>query len=76
MAASRDRASALDSTEDVAFRFGTDIVHIEISDARVGERKRCDDCWRETGAIVILAVYASCWKCVREPYTGWMTTSR
>jgi hypothetical protein len=61
MAASRDRASALDSAKDVAFRFGTDIVHIEMSDARVGERKGCDDCWRETGAIVMLAMYASCW---------------
>lgn len=44
MAASRDRVSAVDSAKGVAFRFGTDSVHIEMSDARVGERKGCVDC--------------------------------
>lgn len=51
MAASRDRASDMDSVDEAGFRSGTDSVHVEMSDARVGVKKGCGDCWTETGFI-------------------------
>lgn len=43
MAASRDRASRLDSADEFEFRPGTDDDHVDISEARVGVRKGCGD---------------------------------
>lgn len=51
MAASRDRDSGSDSVGEHEVRPGSDDVHVDMSDARVGVRKGCGDCCMDMGAI-------------------------